>query len=52
LNRRNPFAPEALASNHETTMVRHVDHRDRFDAVVRANRVMILGVLWSALVTS
>jgi hypothetical protein len=51
LNRRNPFAPEALASNHETTMVRHVDHRDRFDAVVRANRVMILGVLWSALVT-
>ncbi len=32
-------------------MVLHVDHRDRFDAVVRANRIMILGVLWSAFVT-
>jgi hypothetical protein len=32
-------------------MVRHVDHRDRFDAVVRANQIMILGVLWCALVT-
>jgi hypothetical protein len=32
-------------------MVPQVDHRDRFDAVVRANRIMILGVLWCALVT-
>ncbi len=32
-------------------IVLHVDHRDRFDAVVRANRIMILGVLWSAFVT-
>jgi hypothetical protein len=31
-------------------MVRHVvDHRDWFDAVIRANRVMVLSVLWSAL---
>jgi hypothetical protein len=30
-------------------MVLNVDHRDRFDAVVRANRIMILGVLWCAL---
>ena len=32
-------------------MVRDVDHRDRFDAVVRANRVMALSLLWSALAT-
>jgi hypothetical protein len=32
-------------------MVPQVDHRDRFDAVVRANRMMILGVLWCALAT-
>ena len=32
-------------------MVSHLDHRDRFDAVVRANRIMILGVLWCALGT-
>jgi len=32
-------------------MVPHVDHRDRFDAVVRTNRMMILGVLWCALIT-
>jgi hypothetical protein len=32
-------------------MVPHVDHRDRFDAVLRANQIMILGVLWCALVT-
>jgi hypothetical protein len=32
-------------------MVPHVDRRDRFDAVVRTNRMMILGVLWCALIT-
>jgi hypothetical protein len=48
---RNPFALEALARNRESAMVRDVDHRDRFDAVVRANRVMALSLLWSALAT-
>jgi hypothetical protein len=30
-------------------MVRHADHHDGFDAVVRANRVLVLGLLWGAL---
>jgi hypothetical protein len=41
----NAFALEVLASNRESAMVRHVDHRDWFDAIVRANRVMVLSRL-------
>ena len=32
-------------------MVRYAVHRDWFDAVVRANRVIVLSLLWSALAT-
>jgi len=32
-------------------MIRHLDHRDWLDAVVRANRLMILSLLWSGLAT-
>ena len=32
-------------------VVRQVDHRDWFDVLFRANRVIVLGLLWSALVT-
>jgi hypothetical protein len=40
-----------LATNRESAMVFHVDHRDWFDAVVRTNRAMVLSLLWSALAT-
>jgi hypothetical protein len=31
-------------------MVRHADRHDGFDAVIRANRILLLSVLWAALV--
>ncbi len=30
-------------------MVRQVGHSDGFDTIVRANRTLLLGVLWGAL---
>jgi len=30
-------------------MVRHADHHDGFDVVLRANRVLVLTLLWGAL---
>ena len=30
-------------------MVRHADHFDGIDAVIRANRTLLLGLLWGAL---
>jgi hypothetical protein len=30
-------------------MVRHADHSDGLDAVIRANRALLLGLLWGAL---
>jgi hypothetical protein len=32
-------------------MVRHAEHHDWFDAVVRTNRIMMLSLLWAALAT-
>ena len=32
-------------------MVYHIENRDWFDAVLRANRVVVLSLLWSALAT-
>jgi hypothetical protein len=32
-------------------MGRHFDHRDWFDAAVRANRITVLSLMWSALAT-
>jgi hypothetical protein len=30
-------------------MVRHADHHDGIDVVLRANRVLVLSLLWAAL---
>jgi ABC-type uncharacterized transport system permease subunit len=30
-------------------MVRHIDHHDGLDAVVRANRILLLSLMWAAL---
>ena len=32
-------------------MVRHADHHDWFDTVVRTNRILVLSLLWAALAT-
>jgi len=31
-------------------MARHADHHDGFDVVLRANRALVLTLLWAALV--
>ena len=36
-------------SGEESVMVRQVGHSDGFDAIVRANRTVLLGLLWGAL---
>jgi hypothetical protein len=33
----------------ESAMVRHAGHFDGIDAVIRANRTLLLGLLWGAL---
>jgi len=33
----------------EDGMVRHADHHDAFDGLVRANRTLLLSLLWAAL---
>jgi hypothetical protein len=30
-------------------MVRHADHHDGIDVVLRANRILVLSLLWTAL---
>jgi len=51
LSPAQPVCARSIGQQPRDHMVPHVDHRDRFDAVLRANRIMILGVLWCALVT-
>jgi hypothetical protein len=36
-------------SGEESAMVRQVGHSDGFDAIVRANRAFLLGLLWGGL---
>ena len=36
-------------SGEEIVMVRQVGHSDGFDTIVRANRTVLLGLLWGAL---
>jgi hypothetical protein len=36
-------------SGEESVMVRHASHSDGFDAIIRANRAVLLGLLWGAL---
>ena len=33
----------------ESAMVRQASHCDGFDAIIRANRTLLLGLLWGAL---
>jgi hypothetical protein len=40
---------EGLAQSREGAMVRHADHHDGIDAVLRANRVLMLSLLWAGL---
>jgi hypothetical protein len=40
---------ERLALSREDAMVRHADHHDGIDALLRANRVLVLSLLWAAL---
>ena len=45
------YLPSSIGRNRGSALVRHVDHHDWFDAVVRTNRIMVLSLLWSALAT-
>jgi len=45
------FGREVMTSNHESAMIRDIDPRDWFGAVVRANRVLVLSLMWSAFAT-
>jgi hypothetical protein len=36
-------------SGEESAMVRQASHSDGFDTIIRANRTLLLGLLWGAL---
>jgi hypothetical protein len=39
----------AAAPAKESAIVRHANHFDGIDAIIRANRTVLLGLLWGAL---